>query len=54
MYSLFALTIRPESALIAVAVLIGASARVAVLLWQGKQIFPRRQRSPSKPAGTNH
>ncbi len=36
------LTISPESALIAAAVLIGASARVAVLLWQGKRIFPRR------------
>jgi len=38
------LTISPESAFIAAAVLIGASARIAVLLWQGKSIFPRRHR----------
>jgi len=36
--------ISPQSALITAAVLIGASARIAVLLWQGKSIFPRRQR----------
>jgi hypothetical protein len=41
----FAVAIGPTSALIAAAVLIGASARVAVLLWQGKQIFHGRQRS---------
>jgi len=45
MYSFFAITISPASALIAAAVLIGASVRFAVLLWQGKQIFPGRQRS---------
>jgi hypothetical protein len=38
------LSIAPPSAFIAAAVLIGASARVAVLLWQGKSIFPRRPR----------
>ncbi len=36
------LTISPGSALIAAAVLIGAGVRVALLLWQGKQVFPRR------------
>jgi len=36
------LTISPGSALIATAVLIGAGVRVAVLLWQRKQVFPRR------------
>ncbi len=43
MYSLIALTIGPASALVAAAVLIGASIRFAMLLWQGKQIFPSRR-----------
>jgi hypothetical protein len=54
MYCVYAVTINPTSAVVAFAVLIGASARVAVLLWQGKQIFPRRRHSSSAPpAGTN-
>lgn len=43
MHFLFVLAVRPTSALIAAAVLIGASVRVAVLLRQGKQIFPGRR-----------
>jgi hypothetical protein len=39
------LTISPESALIAAAVLIGASVRLAILLRQRKQIFSRRNAS---------
>jgi len=39
------LDISPASGLIAAAVLIGATARIAVLLWQGKRIFPRRQQT---------
>jgi len=53
MVGMYALTISPTSAVIAAAVLIGASLRVAILLWQGKQIFPGRHDLPSKPAGTN-
>lgn len=40
---LITIDVSPASALIAAAVLIGASVRVAVLLWQGKRIFPGRQ-----------
>jgi len=36
------LTVSPGSALITAAVLIGVGVRVAVLLWQRKQVFPRR------------
>jgi len=39
---LLILNISPASGLIAAAVLIGVSVRVALLLWQRKQIFPRR------------
>jgi hypothetical protein len=39
-YPLFALSIRPESAIIAAAVLVGASVRVFLLLHQGKQVWP--------------
>jgi hypothetical protein len=37
------LDISPASGLIAAAVFIGVSVRIAVLLWQGKRIFPRRE-----------
>ena len=38
-------TVSPESALIAAAVLMGATVRFAMLLWQRKQLFPRRSTS---------
>ena len=41
MFTLFMFAISPTSAVIGAAVLIGAGARIAILLWQGKQIFGR-------------